>query len=113
MNLRTKIILLTIAVALTTALLLILSIRGMVINTFRGELEKRAVSITGNLSDRIANNIPLRDRFQTSKAFREVLDKEEDVEYIFVTNEEGKPFAHTFENGLPPDILSWNPLNKK
>ncbi|HEW80977.1 MAG TPA: sensor histidine kinase, partial [Nitrospirae bacterium] len=45
------------------------------------------------------------------KAFNEVLDKEKDIEYIFVTDEEGRMFAHTFDNGTPPGILSWNPLS--
>ncbi|HDH00788.1 MAG TPA: sensor histidine kinase, partial [Nitrospirae bacterium] len=71
------------------------------------------VSIAGNLSDRIANHILLKDYFQTTKALKEVLNKEKDLEYIFVTDEEGKIFAHTFNNGTPPDILSWNPLDNK
>ncbi len=113
MKLRTKTTLLTTAIAVSTGLLIILSIRGVFINAFRGELEKRAISIAGTLSDRVANNILLRDYFQTTKAFMEVLDKEKDVEFIFVTNEEGKIFSHTFQNGHPPDLLSWNPLNNK
>ncbi len=113
MKLRTKITFLTTAIAMSVVLLLLLSIRGIVIDTFRGELEKRAVSIAGNLSDRIANNVLLRDYFQTSKAFNEVLNREKDVEYIFVTNEEGRVFTHTFHNGAPPDILTWNPLHNK
>jgi signal transduction histidine kinase len=113
MKLRTKITLLTTAIAISVGSLTILSIRGIIIDGFRGELEKRAISIAGNLSDRIANNILLKDYFQTTKAFKEVLNKEKDVEYIFVTDEEGKMFAHTFNNGTPPDILSWNPLGSK
>ncbi len=113
MKLRTKITFLTTAIAMSVVLLLLLSIRGIVIDTFRGELEKRAVSIAGNLSDRIANNVLLRQYFQTTKAFNEVLIKEKDVEYIFVTNEEGRVFTHTFHNGAPPDILTWNPLHNK
>ncbi len=112
MKLGTKIILLTTAVTVSVALLLLLSIRGVVINEFRVELEKKAISIAGNLSERIANFILLKDYFQTSKALKEVLNREQDLEYIFVTDEEGNIFAHTFNNGTPPDLLSWNPLNR-
>ena len=111
MMLRTKITILTTAIAVSVVFFTLLPIRSVTINAFRGELEKKAVSITANLSDRIANNIVLKDYFQTTKAFNELLDKEKDIEYIFVTNEEGGMFAHTFDNGTPPGILSWNPLS--
>ncbi|GBE03319.1 sensor protein ZraS [bacterium BMS3Abin09] len=111
MKLRTKITILTTVIAVSVVFFTLLPIRALVINAFRGELEKKAVSITANLSDRIANNIVLKDHFQTAKAFNEVLDKEKDIEYIFVTDEEGRMFAHTFDNGTPPGILSWNPLS--
>lgn len=113
MKLRNKITLLTTVIAVSVGFLIILAIREVVKDALRGELEKRAVSIAANLSDRVANNILLKDLFQTSKAFDEVLQIEQDVEYIFVTDEEGKMFAHSFQNGTPPGILTWNPLGKK
>ncbi len=113
MKLRTKITILTTAIALSVVFFTLLPIRAVVINAFRDELEKKAISIAGNLADRIANNIPMKDYYQTTKAFKEVLSKEKDIEYIYVTDEEGNIFAHTFSNGLPPDILTWNPLSDK
>lgn len=113
MNLRTKTTILTTAIAISVGLLIIISIRGVVIDAFRGELKKKAVSIAGNLSDRIANQILLKDYFQTTKALNEVMNKGKDIEYIFVTNEDGNIIAHTFNKGTPPDILSWNPLINK
>jgi signal transduction histidine kinase len=100
MKLRSKITLLTITVAVSVGLLIVISVRGVFIDAFRGELEKKAISIAGNLSDRIANYVLLKDYFQTSNAFSEVLEKEKDVEYIFV-------------NAAPADILTWNPLAGK
>jgi sensor histidine kinase regulating citrate/malate metabolism len=76
MSLRTKITILTTAIAVSVGMLIIVSIRGEIINAFRGELEKRAVSIAWNLSDRIANHILLKDYFQTTKAINEVMVKE-------------------------------------
>lgn len=113
MKVRTKITWLTITVAVTVVFFIIVAIRGVFIDAFRGELEKRAVSITGNLSDRIANYILLKDHFQISGAFSEVLGKERDVEYIFATDQEGGIAAHTFDNGVPSGILNWNPLHDK
>lgn len=68
MRLRTKISSLTIAIALSVAVLILIPVRGVVINAFRAELGKKAASIAANLSDRIANFILLGDRFQTAKA---------------------------------------------
>ncbi len=113
MKVRTKITWLTITVSVTVVFFVIIAIRGFFIDAFRGELEKRAVSIAGNLSDRIANHVLLKDNYQISDAFSEVLAKERDVEYIFATDQEGGIVAHTFDNGTPPDVLTWNPLNNK
>ncbi len=113
MNLRTKITFLTTVIAVSVVFFTLLPIRALFINAFRGELEKKAVSIAGNLSDRIANHIVLKDYFLTAKALHEVLNKEKDLEYIYVTNEEGGIFAHTFSNGTPPGLLTWNPLGEK
>ncbi len=110
MKLRTKITLLAIVIAVTVSILLILSIRGVFIGAFRGELEKRAVSTAGNLADRIANHILLGDYFQATRALQDVLEKEKDIEYIFATNQDGRIVAHTFKQGLPDDLLNWNPL---
>ncbi|MDO8281733.1 MAG: ATP-binding protein [Thermodesulfovibrionia bacterium] len=113
MKLRNKIILLTTTVVIAVGLMITLSIRGTIINAFRGELQKKAVSIAGNLSDRIANLIPLKDHFQITQAFDQVLIKENDIEYILVTDEDGRLFAHTFKNTPPSDILEWNPIEDK
>lgn len=113
MKLRTKIILLTAGVVATLGVLVAISIKNVVINAFRSEVEKRAESILSNLSDRIANPILLEDYFMTQNAINDVLEKEEDVEYIFITDEEGNIFAHTFTGGIPEGLLSWNPLNEK
>lgn len=113
MNLRTKTTLLTTTIAVSVVFFTLLAIRGVIINAFRGELEKRAVSIANNLSDRIANHILRKDYFQTAKDIDEVISKERDVEYIFATSEEGAIIAHTFKDEVPADILSWNPLDNR
>lgn len=113
MKLRSKITLLTITIAVSVVFFTLLSIRGVIINAFREELEKRAISVANNLSDRVANNILLKDHFQTTKDLNEVLTKEDDIEYIFVTDEEGRIIAHTFNSELPSDILLWNPIDNR
>jgi len=111
MKLRSKITILSTAIVISVVFFTLLPIRSVIIDAFRKELEKKAVSISRNLSDRIANYILLKDHFQTAKALNEVLGKEKDIEYILVTNEHGVIFEHTFPDNLPGDILSWNPLD--
>ena len=113
MKLRTKISFLSIAIVISVSGLILIPVRRVVMDAFRTELEKKAVSIAGNLSDRIANFILLEEHFQTKEAFKEVMNKELDLEYIFVTEDAGGIFAHTFDNGIPPEILSWNPLHNR
>ncbi len=113
MSLRTRIALLTTMVAIGVTILILIPIRMVVVNTLREEIEKRAESIAGTLSERIADSILLGNSFKTSQAINDVVNREKDIEYIFVTDEEGKVFAYTFKDGYPPDILSWNPLNGK
>jgi signal transduction histidine kinase len=112
MKLQTKITLLTTTILVSVVFFTLLPVRGTIMNTLRKELEKKGISVAGNLSDRIVNNIILKDYFQTAKALNEVLKKEKDIEYIFVTNEDADLFADTFKNGAPPGILGWNPLGK-
>ena len=106
MKLRTKITILTTAIVIIVGFLTTISVRGVIINAFREELEKKAKSVAGNLSERVANFILLGDYFQTTQALNEVLNKEKDLEYVFVTDGEGKIFAHTFNGGVPVGILS-------
>jgi signal transduction histidine kinase len=113
MKLRTKIILLTTIVALSVGILINVSIRGVIISVFSGELEKKAGSIADNLAGRIAGFTILKDHFQTTEVLNEIIGKESELEYIFVIDQEGSVFAHTFSNGFPPDIKSWNPLTDK
>ncbi len=102
--------LLTTAVALSVALLITFFMREIITKAFREELEKKAVSIASSLSGRIENLVVMRDQFRISEVLDEVTGKESDLEYIFVTDGEGEMLAHTFEDGHPPDILSWNTL---
>jgi len=110
MRLRTRIALLTTFVAISVTTLILIPIRMVVVNTLRQEIEKRAESIAGTLSERIADSVLLGNSFKTSQALNDVIKREKDIEYIFVTDEDGRMFAHTFKDGYPPDILSWNPL---
>lgn len=108
MRLWVKISLLNILVVVSLAILIGLAIRDVVITSMRSELTRQGESIARNLSDRIADSVLLDDLYKTQEAIEDVLKTEHDIEYIFVTDKNGDLFAHTFQNGHPPDILRWN-----
>lgn len=113
MRLSTKIVLLITSVVLSLGVLVAISVKDVVIISLGDELEKRAEAIALNLSERIANLILLGDYYTTQEAIEEVKAKDKDIEYIFVTDEDGDIFAHTFLGGIPDGLLQWNPLYGK
>ncbi|MBI5049610.1 MAG: HAMP domain-containing protein [Nitrospirae bacterium] len=110
MKLWFKIVLLNVTIVVSLGVLIGMAIRGTVIKSMRSELTRQGESISKNLSDRIADFILLDDFYKTQEAIEDVLDKEKDIEYIFVTDNKGYLFAHTFEKGYPPDLMRWNPM---
>ncbi len=110
MRLWQKIVSLNVLLVLSLGILLGLTVREVVIGSLREELSRQGESITRNLSERIADPMLTQDLYRTQKTIEEVLRTERDVEYVFVVDDNGALFAHTFNNGHPPGILRWNPL---
>lgn len=110
MRLWFKIAFLNVAVVVSLGILTSIGVRDIVINAMRQELTRHGESIVKNLSDRIADSVLLDDFYKIQEAIDDVGGKEKDVEYIFVTDKNGRLSAHTFKNGYPPGILQWNPL---
>ncbi len=112
MKLGVKIVLLNGAVVVSLGILIGLAIKEAVTTSLRAELTKHGESIARNLANRIADSILLDDLYKTQEAIEDVIKTENDIEYIFVTGKDGHLFAHTFQNGYPPDLLTWNPVVK-
>lgn len=113
MKLWIKIVLLNVGIGISLGTLIGLAIRDVVTKSLRDELTNQGISIARNLSDRIADSLLLNDLYTVQAAVKDVSEKERDVEYIFVSDNDGRPYAHTFVNGYPPDLLRWNPLTNK
>ncbi|HAK88595.1 MAG: hypothetical protein A2077_06680 [Nitrospirae bacterium GWC2_46_6] len=110
MKLWVKVAFLNVFIVVSLGMLIGFATRDVVTSSMRAELTRQAESVAGNLSDRIADSILLDDLYKTQEAIKDVMEKEKDIEYIFVTDKNGNLFAHTFTNGYPPDILQWNSL---
>jgi len=110
MRLWVKLFLLNILLVLCMGTLVGLAIRDVIIGSLRDELSRQGVSIARNFADRITVSVLLEDRYDIEEAGRELMDTEKDIEYIFVTDQSGEILFHTFPNGYPTDLLTWNPV---
>ncbi len=108
-----KIVLLNMLVVVGLGISIDLKVRNIVTASMRLDLTRQGQSIARHLTDRIADPVLLEDLYQTKTSLRDVLEKEKEIEYIFVTDTEGSLFADTFEDGHPPDLLEWNPLMER
>lgn len=105
-----KLFLLNVLLVLCMGTLVGLAIRDVIIGSLRDELSRQGVSIARNFADRVTVSVLLEDRYDIEEAGRELMDTEKDIEYIFVTDQSGEIIFHTFPNGFPPDLLTWNPV---
>ncbi len=113
MKLWLKILLLNSFIVITLGLLIAFGIKEGVTFSLRQEIVRQGELIAKNLSSAIGDYILLEDEYKVQDMLDELIKTEGDIEYIFVTDERGSIFAHTFTNGYPPDLLEWNPLGDK
>jgi signal transduction histidine kinase len=113
MKLWIKISILNGIIVVSLGLLIGLALRSIVTTSMRDELTRQGKSISRNLSDRLSDLVLLDDFYTAQQSISDVLKKEQDIEYIYITNQVGQVFVHTFSKGFPPDILHWNPLLDK
>ena len=110
MRLWVKLFLLNVLLVLSMGTLVGFAIRDVVIGSLQEELSRQGVSIARNFADRVTVSVLLEDRYDIEEAGRELMDTEKDIEYIYVTDQNGELIFHTFAGGHPPDLLTWNPV---
>ena len=105
MRLRTKIIFLMISVTLVMSVLLVRSQDVLL----RDKLEESQVewvrTLVRAVAESIAQNIIDSDQLETRALLRRIVNNEEAISYIFITNFEGHLFTHTFDNGFPKVLI--------
>ena len=113
MKLWLKILLLNSFIVISLGFLIAFGIKEGVTFSLRQEIIRQGELIAKNLASSIGDYILLEDEYKVQEMINELIKTEGDIEYIFVTDEKGFIFAHTFPNGYPPDLLEWNPLGDK
>lgn len=110
MRLWVKLFLLNVLLVLSMGTLVGFAIRDVVIGSLQEELSRQGVSIARNFADRVTVSVLLEDRYDIEEAGRELMNTEKDIEYIFVTDQNGEIIFHTFAGCHPPDLLACNPV---
>ncbi len=108
-----KVALLNSTILILLATLIATAMRSVVINAVQNHSLKMVELVALTSADRIANSLLLGDHYRTEQALQNVITLAPGIEYIFVVGLGGEIFADTFENGSPPDLLTWNPLQGK
>jgi signal transduction histidine kinase len=108
-----KVALLNSIVLIIFATLIAFAMRSVVINAVQNNSLDTVELVALTTADHIANNLLLNDRYSTEQDLQNVITLAPSIEYMFVVGLGGELFADTFENGYPPDLLNWNPLQGK
>lgn len=108
-----KVALLNSTILILLATLIATAMRSVVINAVQNQSLKMVELVALTSADRIANSLLLGDHYRTEQALQNVITLAPGIEYIFVVGLGGEIFADTFENGSPPGLLTWNPLQGK
>ncbi|MCX8069134.1 MAG: ATP-binding protein [Thermodesulfovibrionales bacterium] len=85
-------------------------IKTVVAKSMRIEVLALGESIAFNLSDKVSELLLYEDYYNVSEVINDIIKQDRDIRYIFVTDLNGKLFAHTFKDSYPIDILQWNPI---
>lgn len=109
LNLRTKVLGLIIGISLATIAAMILIVLTAIKPRLQVKLEKRGASIAHAISYQCIDPILTRKYFQLDLLFREFIDSETDLVYIYVLAPEGSVTAHSFGQEFPSELKKITP----
>ena len=107
-GLRNKIMFGIAGVVVLLGLAVIIFAKTVLYENLLGKLEKRGISIARHLAANSIDPILTEKYFELNLMAKDFMKSEEDVEYIFVLDRDGKVLAHTFDNGFPVGLKEVN-----
>ncbi len=72
------------------------------------KLQKRGISLANSIASNSIDPILTEKYFELEMILRDLKSSEEDIEYIFVSDDHGRVFAHTFNKGFPLELRDVN-----
>ncbi len=110
-SIRTKIMGIVLGLVLLLGAGVTVQVRVSMAEALGRELEERGISIARNLAARSTDLILTSDLYALHKLLRDMVVHNEDVRYAFVLDSQGRVLVHSFERGVPPDLLGVNPVS--
>jgi len=104
LNLRTKILAIIVGISIATVAAMIVIGITFIKPRLESKLEKRGESIAHAISSQCINPILTRKFFQLDMVFREFVEAEKGVEYIYVLAPNGEVTAHSFGREFPVEL---------
>lgn len=95
-------------VVLILGLMVTLQVRARLERELRADLETRGVAITRSLAARSADLLLTDNTFALHQLIRDTLENNPDVRYAFLLDANGETAAHSFNQNVPPDLLTVN-----
>jgi len=74
------------------------------------QLEKRGVSIAGDVAARSTDLILTNNIFALHELVRDTVENNEDTRYVFILSPDGEVLAHSFGQGFPQGLIEANPV---
>ena len=65
-----------------------------------------ASTLVSALAETLSDQVARGDVLAVQNELRGIRDNQKSIIYLFVVGFDGKVFAHTFQNGMPPDLVS-------
>jgi signal transduction histidine kinase len=113
MKLWFKIFLLNSIIILTLVLLIGIGINFGIKTALKNEIIRQGELIAKNVANASLEYILLDDHYKTKRIVDEIKKEEANIEYIYIINQKGEVFVHTFGDNYPVDIKQWNTLENK
>lgn len=107
-SLRTKFLITTLGVILFLGVLLIILVKTIMTQRLEIELQKRGVYIAKNIASLSIDSILTENFLNLNLLILEHKEIDEDIKYIFILDEKGNVFAHTFEEKFPATLKKAN-----
>ncbi|MDD1750493.1 MAG: PAS domain S-box protein, partial [Methanothrix sp.] len=108
MGLRSKILLGIAGLVVLMGLAIMLFAETVLYENLYAKLEKRGVSIARYMAAESINPVLTEKYFELEMLAKDFMKNEEDIEYVFVLDHQGKVLAHTFDKGFPMELKDVN-----
>ena len=110
MKFRTKLIITFVLFIALLGIVVIAFIRGALSRELTTELQKRGVGIAKHFTTMSTDHVLTEDIFSLKMLAVDYKDAEENIEYVFIMDNNGMVMAHTFINGFPVELRTANAI---